>query len=91
MIEPTETAVDAYWTKSACYTRRAKMCLAYSVTYDQETSIYTVSVFSIQNGRSPAPLGKLTMLFDEWKLFHHSVWRNWEDLEYPKENDKELI
>lgn len=83
--------VDPHWSKSACFTRRANLCLGYTVDYDRDTGFYHIDVYSIQNGRSNALMGELRMKVDEWAIFHKTLYKVWELLEYPKKDDKELV
>lgn len=83
--------VDPHWSAANCFTRRAKLCLGYEVEFCEVDRSYQVDIFSVQNGRTEAFLGRLFMQVEEWKVFHSTLYRIWEDLDYPKKEDKESI
>jgi hypothetical protein len=68
--------VPDHWTNAACWKRREKLCIGYRVKYSQESKLHTVEVFAVQNGRTPAPLGILTLALAEWDVFFELVYQN---------------
>lgn len=63
------------------YKRMTHTRLAYDVDYNEVTGSHIVTIFSVQRGRSKAFLGEIALKNDEWKLFHETVYLNWERLE----------
>ena len=83
--------VDQHNTETECWKRRHDLCIGYKVKFDQDTKIHEVSVFAVQNNRTPAPLGVLRFAADEWNVFFHSIYRKWEDMYYPAMDDTEGV
>lgn len=80
---------EVFWdTPVARWSRRSKLCIGYKVSYDDDTSLHIVDVYAVQNDRTPAHLGRITLAREEWNVFHGLVYRKWEDLD-PNEEENE--